>query len=82
MDDKTLAVLVALKTLSEWCEDQDSDIQDMIEPLRSKGRKISKDDAEWLESLYGQSMVWGTVGTRVGNMINETLFGALDLIKE
>ena len=79
MDDKTIAVLVALKIIREWCDDQDSDIQDMIEPLREQGRKISKDDAEWLESLYGQSLVWSQVGTKVGNMINDTLFTALDL---
>ena len=82
MDDKTIAVLIALKIIREWCEDQDSDIQDMIEPLRNKGRKISKDDAEWLERLYGQSLVWSQVGTKVGNMINETLFDALDLVEK
>ena len=78
MDEKTIAVLLALKSIRQWCEDEDDDVQEMIEPLSNKPGKLNKDDAKWLESLYGQSMIWARVGTRVGNMINETLFDSLD----
>ena len=78
MDDATIAVLIALKSIRQLCEDEDADIQDMIESLTGKPGKLNKDDRLWLESMYGQSMVWGRVGTRVGNMINETLFESLD----
>ena len=78
MDDKTIAVLLALKSIRQLCEDEDADLQEMIESLTGKPGKLNKDDRLWLESMYGQSMVWGRVGTRVGNMINETLFESLD----
>ena len=82
MDDATIAVLIALKSIRQLCEDEDADIQDMIESLTGKPGKLNKDDRLWLESMYGQSMVWGRVGTRVGNMINETLFNALDTLDD
>ena len=81
MDDATIAVLIALKSIRQLCEDEDADIQDMIGSLTEKSGKLNKDDRLWLESMYGQSMVWGRVGTRVGNMINETLFESLDKLE-
>ena len=81
MDDATIAVLIALKSIRQLCEDEDADIQDMIESLTGKPGKLNKDDRLWLESMYAQSMVWGRVGTRVGNMINETLFESLDKLE-
>ena len=78
MDEKTIAVLLALKSIRQLCEDEDADLQEMIESLTEKPGKLNLADKQWLESMYGQSMVWGRVGTRVGNMINETLFDSLD----
>ena len=78
MDDATIAVLIALKSIRQLCEDEDDDIQEMIESLTGKPGKLNKDDRLWLESMHGQSLVWSRVGTRVGNMINETLFESLD----
>ncbi len=77
MDPKTIAVLVALKTIRQWCEDQDAEVHTMIESIQNQD-KINRDDKLWKESLFGQSIVWAEVGTRVGNMINETLFESLD----
>ena len=81
MDDATIAVLIALKSIRQLCEDEDDDIQEMIESLTGKPGKLNKDDRLWLESMYGQSLVWSRVGTRVGNMINETLFESLDKLE-
>ena len=36
-------------------------------------------DNAFIERLYSQQQVWAKVGTKVGNMINDTLFTALDL---
>jgi hypothetical protein len=75
MDDKTLAVLIALKTIRQYCEDQDTEVMDLIDELSDTNDKA---DNAFAERLYSQHTVWGTVGTKVGNMINNTLFEALD----
>ena len=80
MDDKTIAVLTALKSILQLCEDRDAEVQDMIESIQNQNR-ITNDDKLWKESLFGQSIVWAEVGTRVGNMINETLFESLDKLE-
>ena len=80
MDDKTIAVLTALKSIQQLCEDRDAEVQDMIESIQNQNR-ITNDDKLWKESLFGQSIVWAEVGTRVGNMINETLFESLDKLE-
>ena len=80
MDDKTIAVLVALKSIRQWCEDQDAEVHTMIESIQNQNR-ITNDDKLWKESLFGQSLVWVEVGMRVGNMINETLFESLDRLE-
>ncbi len=76
MDDKTIAVLDTLKSLRQLCEDKDAEVQNMIESIQNQD-KISREDELWKESLFGQSIVWDEVGTRVGNMILETVFEAL-----
>jgi hypothetical protein len=80
MDDATIAVLIALKSIRQWCEDQDVEVHNMIESIQNQD-KITRDDKLWKESLFGQSIVWAEVGTRVGNMINETLFESLDKLE-
>jgi len=80
MDDATIAVLTALKSIRQWCEDQDVEVHNMIESIQNQD-KITRDDKLWKESLFGQSLVWSEVGTRVGNMINETLFESLDKLE-
>jgi len=80
MDDATIAVLIALKSIRQWCEDQDVEVHNMIESIQNQD-KITRDDKLWKESLFGQSLVWSEVGTRVGNMINETLFESLDKLE-
>ncbi len=80
MDDKTIAVLIALKSIRQWCEDQDADIHTMIESIQNQD-KITRDDKLWKASLLDQSIVWAEVGTRVGNMINESLFESLDKLE-
>ena len=52
----------------------------MIESIQNQD-KITRDDKLWKESLLDQSIVWAEVGTRVGNMINETLFESLDKLE-
>jgi hypothetical protein len=80
MDDATIAVLAALKSIRQLCDDKDDEVQDMIESIQNQD-KITRDDKLWKESLFGQSLVWSEVGTRVGNMINETLFESLDKLE-
>jgi len=78
MDDKTIAVLTALKTIRLYCEEQDTDVMELIDELSDANDKA---DNAFIERLYSQQQVWAKVGTKVGNMINDTLFTALDLEK-
>ena len=76
MDDKTIAVLIALKTLRQYCEDQDTEVMDLIDELSDAN---DKSDNAFIDRLYAHHHIWAKVGTKVGNMINDTLFTALDL---
>ena len=76
MDDKTIAVLTALKTIRQYCEEQDTETLNLIDELSDAN---DKSDNAFIERLYSQQQVWAKVGTKVGNMINDTLFTALDL---
>ena len=79
MDDKTLSVLIALKTLRQYCEDQDTEVLNLIDELSDAN---DKSDNAFIDRLYAHHHIWGKVGTKVGNMINETLFDALDLVEK
>ena len=76
MDDKTIAVLTALKTIRLYCEEQDTEVLDLIDELSDANDKA---DNHFIERLYAHHHIWGKVGTKVGNMINDTLFTALDM---
>ena len=78
MDDKTIAVLTALKTIRQYCEVQDTEGLDLIDELSDANDKA---DNAFIERLYSQQYVWAKVGTKGGTMINDTLFTALDLEK-
>jgi len=79
MDDKTLAVLTALKTIRLYCEEQDTEVMKLIDELSDANDKA---DNHFIERLYAHHHIWGKVGTKVGNMINETLFDALDMVNQ
>ena len=78
MDDKTIAVLTALKTIRQYCEEQDTETLNLIDELSDAN---DKSDNAFIDRLYAHHHIWGKVGTKVGNMINDTLFTALDLEK-
>ena len=77
MDDTTVAVLTALKTVLLFCEDQDAEVDQIRDDILDQDT-MTKDDKMMLESLSGQGMAWMTVTNKVGNMINDTLFDALE----
>jgi hypothetical protein len=77
MDDTTVAVLTALKTVLLFCEDQDAEVDQIRDNILDQDT-MTKDDKMMLESLSGQGMAWMTVTNKVGNMINDTLFDALE----
>ena len=77
MDDTTVAVLTALKTVLLFCEDQDSEVDQIRDNILDQDT-MTKDDKMMLESLSGQGMALMTVTNKVGNMINDTLFDALE----
>ena len=49
---------------------------DLIDELSDANDKA---DNHFIERLYAHHHIWGKVGTKVGTMINDTLFTALDL---
>jgi len=75
MDDKTLSVLIALKTLRQYCEEQDTEVMNLIDELSDANDKA---DNHFIERLYAHHHIWAKVGTKVGNMINDTLFESID----
>ena len=79
MNDKTLAVLTALKTIRLYCEEQDTEVMNLIDELSDANDKA---DNHFIERLYAHHHIWAKVGTKVGNMINDTLFDALDLVNQ
>ena len=79
MNDKTLAVLTALKTIRLYCEEQDTEVMNLIDELSDANDRA---DNHFIERLYAHHHIWGKVGTKVGNMINDTLFDALDLVNQ